>query len=116
MPGAFPFPLLLAAALLAAPTPAPAAPAGPGAAPVVAADLAARPVLLAQRTPVAPDSTKLNSSRSNAYRVPPAGPPVPGSSGLRGDVCEKCRRWCTSRCVPPGPGEKDCVCIRSEPN
>lgn len=116
MPGAFPFPLLLAAALLAAPAPAPAAPAGPGAAPAVAADLAARPVLLAQKAPPAVDSANLNPSKSNAYRAAPAGAQTPGAPGGRADACEKCRRWCTSRCVPPGPGEKDCVCIRSEPN
>jgi len=79
------------------------------------------PSLLAQAGPGASERSNLNLSKSNVNRagVPNTGSPAgvqPPGSAARADACEKCRKWCTSRCVPPGPGEKDCVCIRSEPN
>jgi len=79
-------------------------------------------VVLAQAGPAASERSNLNLSKSNVNRAgaPNPGPPVgaqqPQGPAARADACEKCRQWCTSRCVPPGPGEKDCVCIRSEPN
>ena len=61
----------------------------------------------------------LNPSKSNAARGRPPGldRAQPGKQADRAaDACAACRKWCTSRCVPPGPGESDCVCTRSDPN
>ncbi|MFM7736636.1 MAG: hypothetical protein ACKPBU_11740 [Alphaproteobacteria bacterium] len=78
-------------------------------------------LLLAQGAPTANERSNLNLSKSNVNRGVAPNPGRPGgiqpqAPEARADACENCRRWCKSRCVPPGPGEKDCVCIRSEPN